>query len=118
MTLFGGTTHACDQYLAHAVGRHPGSARLCDPLENSAYDLKDAAIDSAWTLARGKRTAENPTALEAKYRDIQSQPTWTGKATRTAGTVAGHFIAQVLGVAALIMMLAGLALGVAGYLWR
>jgi hypothetical protein len=40
----------------------------------SAYDLKDAAIDSAWTLARGKRTAENPTALEAKYRDIQDQP--------------------------------------------
>ena len=26
----------------------------------SAYDLKDAAIDSAWTLARGKRTADNP----------------------------------------------------------
>jgi hypothetical protein len=84
----------------------------------SAYDLKEAAFDSAWTLARGKRTAENPTALEAKYRDIQNQPTWTGKATRTAGTVAGHFIAQVLGVAALIMMLAGLALGVAGYFWR
>ena len=84
----------------------------------SAYDLKDAAIDSAWTLARGKRTAENPTALEAKYRDIQDQPTWTGKATRTAGTVAGHFIAQVLGVVALIMMLAGFALGVAGYVWR
>ena len=84
----------------------------------SAYDLKDAALDSAWTLARGKRTAENPTALEAKYRDIQNQPTWTGKATKTAGTVAGHFIAQVLGVAALIMMLVGLALGVAGYFWR
>jgi hypothetical protein len=60
------------------------------PLEVSAYDLKEAAIDSAWTLARGKRTADNPTALEAKYRDIQSQPCWTGKATKTAGTVAGH----------------------------
>jgi hypothetical protein len=56
--------------------------------------------------------------LEAKYRYIQNQSSWTGKATRTAGTVAGHFIAQVLGVAALIMMLAGLALGVAGYFWR
>lgn len=84
----------------------------------SAYDLKDAALDSAWTLARGKRTADNPTALEAKYQDIQKQPTWTGKATRTAGTVAGHFIAQALSVAALIMMLVGLVLGVAGYFWR
>ncbi len=48
----------------------------------SNYDLKDAAIDSAWTLARGKRTAENPTALEAKYREIESQPTWGGRAKR------------------------------------
>ena len=39
------------------------------------YDLKDAAIDSAWTLARGRRTAENPTALEAKFNEIRSQPT-------------------------------------------
>jgi hypothetical protein len=85
--------------------------------KTSAYDLKDAAIDSAWTLARGKRSAENPTALE-KYRDIQDQATWTGKATKTAGTVAGHFIAQVLGVVALMLILAGLVLGVAGYLWR
>jgi hypothetical protein len=84
----------------------------------SRYDLKDAAIDSAWTLARGKRTADNPTALEAKYREIESQPTWQGRATRAAGTVAGHFIAQVLGVVSLVMMLAGLAAILAGWLWR
>ncbi|KAB2919617.1 MAG: hypothetical protein F9K29_04685 [Hyphomicrobiaceae bacterium] len=84
----------------------------------SSYDLKDAAIDSAWTLARGKRTAENPTALETKLNEIASQPTWTGKATKTAGTVAGHFAAQVLGVVALFMMLAGAVLAVAGYFWK
>lgn len=84
----------------------------------SNYDLKDAAIDSAWTLARGKRTAENPTALEAKYQDIAAAPTWTGKATRTAGTVAGHFIAQVFAVVALMMMLGGVALIAGGYFWR
>jgi hypothetical protein len=82
------------------------------------YDLKDAAIDSAWTLARGKRTPENPTALEAKLRDIHSQPTWTGKATRAAGTAIGHFVAQVLGVVALVLILAGLGLAVAGFFWR
>jgi hypothetical protein len=84
----------------------------------SRYDLKDAAIDSAWTLARGKRTAENPTALEAKYREIESQPTWTGRAKKTAGTVAGHFISQALGVVSLVMMLAGLAAMLVGWLWR
>jgi hypothetical protein len=75
------------------------------------YDLKDAAIDSAWTLARGRRTPDNPTALEVKIEAIRSRPTWFGKATGAAGTVAGHFVAQVLGTAALIMILAGLALG-------
>lgn len=84
----------------------------------SQYDLKDAAFDSAWTLARGRRTAENPTALESKLNDITGQTTWSGKATRAAGTVAGHFIAQVVGTVGLVMMLAGLALGVAGYFWR
>jgi hypothetical protein len=82
------------------------------------YDLKDAAIDSAWTLARGRRTAENPTELENKFNDIRSQPTWTGKATKAAGTAAGHFIAQVLGVVALVLMAAGVALAILGYVWR
>jgi len=52
----------------------------------SRYDLKDAALDSAWTLLRGRRTAENPTAIEAKLRDIGSESTWTGRVTKAAGT--------------------------------
>jgi hypothetical protein len=82
------------------------------------YDLKDAAIDSAWTLARGKRSADNPTAIEAKIRDIAAAPTLTGKATRTAAPVAGHFIAQVLAIVALVMVLAGAVLLALGYFWR
>jgi hypothetical protein len=84
----------------------------------SSYDLEDAAIDTAWTLARRKRTPDNPTALEVKYREISAEPTWGGRAKRTAATVAGHFIAKALGVVSLVMMLAGLALAVAGYFWR
>jgi len=71
------------------------------------YDLKDAAIDSAWTLLRGKRTAQNPTAIEAKLRDIQSQPTLTRKATKTASTAIGHVLAQPMGPASLVLILAG-----------
>ena len=84
----------------------------------SRYDLKDAAIDSAWTLARGRRSADNPTALESKYNDIRSQPTWGGRAKKAAGTVAGHFVAQVLGIASLVMIAAGLLAIAVGYLWR
>lgn len=82
------------------------------------YDLKDAAMDSAWTLLRGKRTADNPTALEAKLRDIRSQPTWTGKATKTAGTAIGHFLAQIGQTVALVLLLGGVVLVGAGFFWR
>jgi hypothetical protein len=84
----------------------------------SRYDLKDAAIDSAWMLARGRRTAENPTALEAKYRDIREERTWGRRAKKAAGTVAGHFAAQVLGGLSLVLIAAGLLALVAGFLWR
>ena len=84
----------------------------------SQYDLKDAAIDSAWTLARGKRTAENPTALEAKYHEIRGQRTWGGRAKKAAGTVAGHFVAQLFAVVSLVMILAGVVLLGAAYFWR
>jgi hypothetical protein len=82
------------------------------------YDLTDAAIESAWTFARGRRTAENPTAIESKLRVIQSQPTWAGKATKTAGTAVGHVLAQVAGKVALAVILAGVALAAVGFLWR
>jgi hypothetical protein len=84
----------------------------------SRYDLKDAAIDTAWTLARRKRTGDNPTALEMKLNEITGERTWKGRAKRTAGTIAGHFIAQALGVLSLVMMLGGLVLAIAGYFWR
>ena len=82
------------------------------------YDLEDAAFDSAWTLLRGRRTAENPTALEVKFDEIRSRPTWTGKAAKAAGTAAGHFIAKALAVVALVAMLVGAALILVGIFWR
>ncbi len=82
------------------------------------YDLKDAALDSAWTLLRGRRTADNPTAIEAKLRDIQAQSTWTGKATKAAGTGVAHMLAQVGQVAALGLILVGVALVAAGFVFR
>jgi hypothetical protein len=81
------------------------------------YDLKDAAFDSAWTVLRGRRTPDNPTALEDKFNEIRAQPTWTGRATRAAGTVAGHFVAQALAVTALALTVAGAALIAFAMLW-
>jgi hypothetical protein len=84
----------------------------------SRYDLKDAALDSAWTLLRGRRTAENPTAIEARLGDIQAQQTWTGKAAKAAGTGVAHMLAQVGQVAAIGLMLLGLVLVAVGFAVR
>ncbi|HRN89902.1 hypothetical protein [Hyphomicrobium sp.] len=83
----------------------------------SRYDLVGAAWDSAWHVARGQRSAESPTALEEKYRDIAGQASVTGKARRAAGTVIGHFIAKVLSVVATIALIVGLALIGLGWHW-
>lgn len=81
-------------------------------------DLKDAAIDSAWAVLRGRRTADNPTAIEAKLQEIHAQPTWTGKASKTAGTALGHLAAKVGQMVAMALLVGGLALVAGGMLWR
>jgi hypothetical protein len=84
----------------------------------SRYDLAGAAFDSAWQVARGKRNAENPTALEEKYNDIAREASLTGKARRTAGTVIGHFAAKVFSLIAILMLLGGAILIALGIYWR
>lgn len=81
------------------------------------YDIRGAAVESVWQVATGQRTAENPTSIEAMAKSIGAEPTVVGKAKRTAFTVAGHFMAQVLSVFALILLLIGLALTAAGWFW-
>ncbi len=83
----------------------------------SRYDIKGAAVESVWQIARGKRTAENPTAIEAMAHNIGAEPTHLGKAKRTAFTVAGHFVAQALSVVAFALLLIGLALLGLGWFW-
>jgi hypothetical protein len=84
----------------------------------SKYDLKGAAMESAWQAARGRRSADNPTALDDKWNAIRNEATVAGKARRTAGTVAGHFIAQFLSVVATFLLLIGIVIAAIGYWWR
>lgn len=84
----------------------------------SRYSLTEAAAESAWQVATGGRNAENPTAIEQKITNITSQETVSGKAKAAAGTVIGHFYAQVMGLISTIMMVVGVVLAGAGYWWR
>lgn len=82
------------------------------------YDLKDAALESAWQVARGKRTAQNPTAIEVKLNQIKAEATLAGKTRRAAVTVIGHFLAQALGLIAMIVTLSGAGLLAIGLFWK
>lgn len=82
------------------------------------YDLAGAAFDSAWQVARGQRSAANPTAIEQKLQDINAEASLTGKAKRAAGTIVGHFVAKILGTLAMLMLAVGLGLLAAGFFWR
>jgi hypothetical protein len=81
------------------------------------YDIRGAAVDSVWQIARGKRTADNPTAIEAMANEIGAEATVVGKAKRTAFTVAGHFMAQILSVVALFMLGIGIVLLGLAWFW-
>lgn len=84
----------------------------------SQYDLKGAVIDSAIQVARGKRLRGERTAIEDKLAAITAEATMTGKAKRAAGTVLGHFAAQILGVGAWVMLAVGAVMVAAGVVWR
>jgi hypothetical protein len=81
----------------------------------SDWDLKGAALDSAWTLLRRKRTAENPTELEKRLREITAEATLGRRARRTAMTVGRHVLAPALGLAGFLLIAVGLALVAIGY---
>jgi hypothetical protein len=80
----------------------------------SDWDLNGAALDSAWTLLRRQRTAENPTELEKRLREITAEATLGRRARRTATTVGRNFLAPALGLAGSLIAV-GLALVAIGY---
>lgn len=82
----------------------------------SSWDLRGAALESAWQMARGKRTAKTPTAIEEKLNAIRGEATAFGKARRASTTVIRHFLAQALGLVALVSILIGaILIGVGFY---
>ncbi len=81
------------------------------------YDIKGAAVDSVWQIARGKRTADNPTAIEIMANEIGAEPTQLSRTKRAAATVAAHFMAQVLSMVALVMLLIGAVLLGLAWFW-
>ena len=79
------------------------------------YDFRGMLTNSAWHVARGRRTAEHKTEIEERFDEIASAATNFGKARRLTENVVGHFVAPVMGLIGLLCILAGLGLFAAAY---
>ena len=81
----------------------------------SDWDLKGAALESAWTVLRRKRIPASPTALEKRLREITAEATLPRRLRRTAVTVGRHFAGQAVGLAALVLIAIGFILLAVGF---
>ena len=84
----------------------------------SRYDLAGIALETARHLVFWQGRQASPSPLEEKLNEIATEKQLVGKARRMTSAVAGHFIARWLGVLALIMMTAGLAVAAFGIFLR
>lgn len=84
----------------------------------SRYDLAGIALETARHLAFRQGRQASPSPLQEKLNEIAAEAQFVGKARRVTSAVAGHFIARWLGVIAMVMMTAGLAVAAFGIFLR
>ncbi len=80
-------------------------------------DLVGSLTDSAWQVARGKRSRGQLTDIEERIAGITSATTTGGKIRRATGSIIGHMLSATVALIGLFLILAGLAMAVAGYFY-
>lgn len=83
-----------------------------------AIDLKGAALGAAWQGARSRKLPDMPDEIKTKFDAIANETSNVKRAQKAGGTVARHFVAQVMGIVGLIGLLGGVALIAAGVFWK
>lgn len=81
------------------------------------HDLVDAAVASTYQVARGKRSAGNPTPLDEKLREINAGSTTADKAVIATELVVKHLAAQAAYVVGTVLLVIGALVVAAGMNW-
>jgi hypothetical protein len=82
---------------------------------NMATAISRAAAEAALTAVRkGKSGTGVPSAIKARYDDVASAPTTTGKAKKVSGYLFRNAMSQVFGIIGFISVVVGLMLAVLG----
>lgn len=76
----------------------------------SRYDFRGMILGSLFQIVLGRRTKDRPTEVEERINEIGSATTHMGKARKVTSNIIGGFLAPIVGLAALILILGGLAL--------
>ena len=80
--------------------------------------IASSARDAAFASLKARKMPEVPGALGAKFTDLRDTQSNVGRAKKVAGYGIRHFLAQAFGIAGLVAIVAGLALGVLSVFWR
>ena len=81
------------------------------------HDLVDAAVASTYQVARGQRTAQNPTPLDEKLQEINAGSTTAGKAFVAIALVTKHLAAEAAYVVGTVLLVIGALVFTAGMNW-
>ena len=88
----------------------------------SRRNLKDAAMGAAfgaaWTLLWKRQRPGVPEEFTSRMNEVRAQDSHLGKAKVVTGYAVKHVIAQVVGIAGMIVMLVGVVLAALGIFWR
>lgn len=85
---------------------------------SSRHSLTDQLTDAAWEAVKARDAGVIGREIQGKLDDINRKGSTLGKAGAAAGYGVRHVVAQVVGMAGLLALLAGLALSALGIFWR
>ncbi len=82
------------------------------------HDLKGAAIDAAWQVAKSRGKSAITPALQAELDAFKARPSTIDRTKQAAGLAARHFIAQAVSIISYVLILGGLVLSAIALLWK
>jgi hypothetical protein len=77
-----------------------------------------AAASAAWQAVKKGSAPSVPQDLAQRYSEVASETSNTGKAKKVAGMAVRHAMAQVVGIAGLLALIAGVVLVGLGIFWK
>ncbi len=84
---------------------------------NMISTMTEATTEVAISAMRKRGSPDMPSEIKARFDDVASEPTTTGKTKKVARYAVRHALSQVFGVMGFVAVVAGLLLAVLGVVY-